>query len=192
MNVKKRKKSSRYRGSQTHRRGHRKRTRGLGNQGGKGMSGSENQKKSMIINKYGIEYFGKDKTLRRGRTAPKLKVINLDDLILNFDSLTRQGIAKQSKSGFEFNLKGYKILGGAGNLNAKISVKASAASKSAIEQVKAAGGTIELGNTEEKIKAEQKKLESKGEVVSKKPQGVLQKMEDKKPEDKKEVSDNKS
>ncbi len=156
--AKKRKKATRFRGSQTHRRGHRKRTRGLGNQGGKGMSGSENQKKSLIMNLYGPSYFGGDKTLRRGRAAPRLKVINLDDLISRFDSLINQGIAKQSKSGFEFNLKGYKVLGGTGNLNAKISVKASAASKSAIEQIKAAGGTIEIEQAEEE-KVEGKKAE---------------------------------
>lgn len=161
MKVKKRKKSTRYRGSQTHRRGHRKRTRGLGNQGGKGMSGSENQKKSLIMNLYGPSYFGKDKTLRRGRTSQKLKVINLDDLISMFDSLVKQGIAKQSKSGFEFNLQGCKILGGTGNLNAKISVKASAASKGAIEQIKSAGGTIELEEKESESKEEKKEEKSK-------------------------------
>lgn len=167
MKVKKRRKATRYRGSQTHRRGHRKRTKGLGNQGGKGMSGSENQKKSLIMNLYGPSYFGGDKTLRRGRTAPKLPVINLDDLISRFDSLIKQGIAKQSKSGFEFNLKGYKVLGGSGNLSSKILVKASAASKSAIEQIKAAGGAIELEESEEtpevkeEAKAETKKEEKK-------------------------------
>ncbi|MEM4259486.1 MAG: uL15 family ribosomal protein [Candidatus Pacearchaeota archaeon] len=148
MRIKKRKKSTRYRGSQTHRRGHRKRTRGLGNQGGKGMSGSENQKKSLILNKYGIKYFGKDKTLRRGKLPSKLKVISLDDLILRFDSLLKQGIAKQSNSLFEFNLKGFKVLGSSGAFNAKISVIASAASKSAIEKIKAAGGTIEIEHAE--------------------------------------------
>src|SRR3989344_968015 len=143
MKVKKRKKSTRYRGSQTHKRGHRKRTKGSGNKGGVGMSGSENQKKSWVINKFGIEYFGRDKALRRGHSAPKLKVINLSDLIERFDSLIKQGIAKQTPKGFEFNLIGYKILGN-GPLGAKIFVKASAASKQAIEQIKAAGGSIEL------------------------------------------------
>ncbi len=143
MKVKRRRKNTRYRGSQTHFRGHRKRTKGLGNQGGKGMSGSENQKKSLIIQKYGIEYFGSHSALRRGRTSPKLKVINLSDLIKRFDLLVKQGLAKQTQKGFEFNLEGYKVLGN-GPLGAKISVKANAASKSAIEEIKAGGGTIEL------------------------------------------------
>lgn len=163
MKLHKRKKNTRYRGSQTHRRGHRKRTRGLGNRGGVGMSGSENQKKSLIMNLYGPEYFGKSKTLRRGRVSPKLKVINLSDLINRFDSFVKKGIAKQTPKGFEFNLKGYKILG-AGPLGAKISVKASVASKQAIEQIKAAGGSIELDSKEEEKAEEIKKEEPKAEV----------------------------
>ena len=165
MKFKKRKKSTRYRGSQTHRRGHRKRTKGSGNKGGVGKSGIENQKKSWVINKFGIEYFGSDKALRRGRVPKKFKVINLDDLIRRFDSLVKQGKAQQTKSGFEFNLEGYKLLGGSGNLNAKISVKASAASESAIAQVKAAGGSIELKESEEiaEAKIKEKKEEAKKE-----------------------------
>jgi len=159
MKLKKRKKSTRYRGSQTHRRGHRKK-------GGVGMSGSENQKKSLIMNLYGPEYFGGDRAIRR-KVAPKLKVINLNDLIERFDSLVKQGTAKQTKSGFEFNLPGYKVLSGTG-LNAKISLKASAASKSAIEQVKAAGGSIELKKNKEAKKLEEKKEENKAEVKEEK------------------------
>jgi len=167
MRFTKRKKNTRYRGSQTHFRGHRKRTKGSGNRGGKGMSGSENQRKSWIINEFGIEYFGNDKALRRGRVRPKLKVINLNDLIDRFDSLIKQGIAKQTKSGFEFNLKGYKLLAGKG-ANAKISVKASTASNSAIEQIKEAGGSIELDFPKEEKVEETKKEEIKTEKPAKK------------------------
>jgi len=160
MKFRKRKKSTRYRGSQTHRRGHRKRTRGLGNQGGKGKSGSENQKKSEIIKLYGIEYFGGDRALRRGTVHKKLKAINLNDLIEGFDNLVKKGIAKQTPKGFEFNLKGYKLLGD-GPVGAKISVKASAASASAIAQIKAAGGSIEVENSEEEANEEKAKTEEK-------------------------------
>ena len=181
MTFKKRKKSSRYHGSQTHKRGHRKRTKGLGNKGGVGMSGSMNQKKSLIIKLYGMEYFGGDKTLRRGRVAPKLKTINLNDLIEQFDNLVKKGVAKMTPKGFEFNLKGYKVLG-KGPLGAKISVMASAASKSAAAQIKEAGGSIVIeglqtpqgespqqkrgASQQESMEKEEK--EDKGEV--KKPQ----------------------
>ncbi|MCU0642198.1 MAG: uL15 family ribosomal protein [archaeon] len=160
MKTKKRRKNTRYRGSQTHRRGHRKRTKGSGNRAGFGMAntGKKSCAKKMTVIKLcgGMNYFGGDKTLRRGSVAPKLNVINLSDLVSRFDNLLEQGIAKQTSKGFEFNLKGYKVLAGSG-LNAKVSIKATTASKSAIEQVKAAGGTIELErNKEEKPKEEKK------------------------------------
>ena len=135
------------------------------------MSGSENQRKSWIINEFGMEYFGNDKALRRGRVRPKLKVINLNDLIDRFDSLIKQGIAKQTKSGFEFNLNGYKLLAGKG-ANAKISVKASSASNAAIEQIKEAGGSIELEFPKEEI---EEKVE---EIKKEEPKDKVQKEEE--------------
>ncbi|MEK6824398.1 MAG: 50S ribosomal protein L15, partial [Nanoarchaeota archaeon] len=65
MKLKKRRKFSRWRGSRTHGRGRKNRTRGSGNQGGVGMSGTGkrgDQKKTLVINLYGNDYFGKDKT----------------------------------------------------------------------------------------------------------------------------------
>ncbi len=159
--AKKRRKATRYRGSQTHKRGHRKRTKGSGNQGGYGMAGTGkrgDQKKTLILNLYGKEYFGKDRTLRRGPVAPKLKVINLDDLTERIDTLVKKGIAKLGK-GFEFNLIGYKLLGGTKGLASKINVKASAASKSAIEQIKTAGGSIELESDKKKPEEDKEKKE---------------------------------
>lgn len=157
MKIKKRRKSTRYRGTSTHRRGHKKRTRGLGNQGGKGMSGTgkrSDQKKTLVIKLYGNEYFGKKKALMRGRVAPKLKVINLGEIQQNFDSLVSRGIAKESKGKFEIDLKGYKILGN-GDIG-KITIKASAASEQAVKKVKSAGGEIVLPQKDEKPKAEEK------------------------------------
>jgi len=154
MKVKKRRKNTRYRGSQTHFRGHRKRTRGSGNQGGVGMAGTgkrADQKKTLVIKLYGNAYFGKDKTLRRGSVAPRLEAINLKDISERLDSLVKQGKAKESKGAYELNFEGYKILG-EGELKQKLVIKASAASKSAIEKIKKAGGSIEVKEVEEKIK----------------------------------------
>src|SRR3989338_5590921 len=110
MRTKKRKKASRYAGSQTHGRGAKERTRGSGNQGGKGWAGTgkrADQKKSLVIDLTGgNNYFGKSKTLRRGTAPKKLKVINLSDL---------QMLAR----GKDLDLTGYKILG-SGDLNSKI------------------------------------------------------------------------
>ena len=85
MKFKKRKKSSRFRGSHTHGRGFKKKARGSGHQGGVGMAGTGkrgDQKKTLILNLYGKDYFGKDKALRR-KPYPKLEVINIRQIIEN-------------------------------------------------------------------------------------------------------------
>ena len=147
--AKKRRKSSRFRGSQTHKRGHRKRTRGSGNRGGYGMAGTGkrgDQKKTFVIKLTGgNNYFGKDKALRRGSVPRKLEVININDINKKLDSFVKKGIAKQSKDSYDINLKGYKILG-EGDAKAKLMIKASAASKSALDKIKKAGGDIILNN----------------------------------------------
>jgi len=140
MKIKKRKKSTRYRGSQTHFRGHRKRTRGLGNKGGVGMSGTgkrSGQKKTLVMKLYGAEYFGKDKALRRGRIPPKLKVMNLSDINAKLSTF------KKTNNGYEINLKGYKILGD-GDITEKLIITASSFSKSAKEKIEKAGGKCNL------------------------------------------------
>jgi large subunit ribosomal protein L15 len=125
-NMKKRKKSTRHRGSHTHGRGFKKKARGSGHRGGVGMAGTgkrADQKKTKILN-YKVKYFGKSKALRK-KIKAKLKAINLRDI-------------PQTK---EINLIGYKILS-LGNSPQKIRITASAASQSAIDKVKKAGGDI--------------------------------------------------
>lgn len=141
MGFKKRRKSSRYRGSQTAKRGAKERTRGSGNRGGYGMAGTgkrADQKKTLVLNLYGNDYFGKSKTLRRP-VRIKLDSINLRDIVLRLESL-------KDKDGI-INLEGYKILG-EGEVKSKLVIKASAASKSALDKVKKAGGEIILKKAE--------------------------------------------
>ncbi len=128
MKIKKRKKATRFRGSHTHGRGFKKKARGKGHRGGKGMSGTgkrADQKKTLILN-LKEKYFGKSKTLRRKQKI-KLKSINLDQI-------------PKDKSDF----RGYKILS-RGTPEKNLKIKASAASKAAIEKVKQAQGEIILG-----------------------------------------------
>jgi large subunit ribosomal protein L15 len=165
MSTKKRRKSSRYRGSQSARRGRSARTRGSGNQGGKGWAGTGkrgDQKNSLIVKLTGgNNYFGKDKTLRRGTPPQKLQIINLTDIGLKAASLT-------GKDGM-VNLEGYKLLG-EGELTQPLKIRASAASKSAIEKVKAAKGTLTLLNekAEEGKEAKTEKTEEKSSAKSEK------------------------
>jgi ribosomal protein L15 len=148
MSLKKRRKSSRYAGSQTHKRGKKARTRGSGNQGGKGWSGTGkrgDQKKTLVIKLTGggNTYFGKSRTLRRGSIPQKLEVINLDDISRRISLLISQGKAKEVKGFYELDFSGYKILG-EGELSQKIIIKADAASATAQEKIKANGSSIML------------------------------------------------
>ncbi len=136
MKIKRRKKSRRQQGSQTHGRGAKERTRGSGSRGGKGMAGTgkrADHRKSYILNIYGNDYFGGDKTLRRGKPHPKLSVINIGDVQTRLAAL-------KSENGI-IDLSSYKILG-TGKVTAKLKIKAAAASASAIDKVKQAGGEI--------------------------------------------------
>ena len=134
MSFKKRRKSGRRHGHQTAFRGAKERTRGTGNRGGKGMAGTGkrgDQRKTLVINLTGgNNYFGRDKTLRRGSKPAKLKSINLRDISQHYSDQK------------EVDLTGYKILAD-GELTIKIKIKASAASASAIDKIKASGSTLE-------------------------------------------------
>ncbi|MFH1802585.1 MAG: uL15m family ribosomal protein [archaeon] len=123
---KKRKKNTRHRGSHTASRGAKKKARGSGHRGGIGNAGSGkrgDQKKDLVNHP-----FGKDKTLRK-KVTKKLKSINLRQIQESFDTKK------------EIVLKGYKVLS-VGEVKIKLQIKADAASKSAIDKVKKAGGDI--------------------------------------------------
>jgi len=124
-----RRKNSRHRGSHTHGGGFKKKGRGKGNRGGIGLAGTgkrADHKKNLKLHP-----FGKDKTLRK-KITPKLPTINLRDIV-----------AKLKKGQTEVVLEGYKILG-IGEIKTKLTIKASAASKSALDKIKKAGGDIML------------------------------------------------
>src|SRR3989344_8243894 len=126
MKLKKKKKSKGLRGTHTHGRGFKKKARGSGHQGGVGMAGTGkrgDQKKTLILNLYGNDYFGKSKTLRVGKPRKKLNSINLGDIQLILNTLLKKGKAKESKSGLEINLQGYKILG-SGDFSLKAAIHA--------------------------------------------------------------------
>lgn len=143
MKLKKRKKSSRMhgRGMGTHGGGSRKKRKGSGHRGGKGMAGTgkrADQKKTLVLKLYGHKYFGKQGITSRKTKRDKRKRINLRQIEIN---LERYG--KNTKEGFEIDLKEYKILGD-GEVKDKLIIKAKEASSSAIEKVERAGGRIEV------------------------------------------------
>ncbi len=145
MKLKKRRKSSRMHGQNmgSHGRGARKKGKGTGHRGGKGMSGSgkrADHKKTLITAKYGHSYFGKQGITSRGTKKDKRKRINLQDIEQN---LAKYG--KKTGEKWEIDLKNYKILG-KGEVKNKLIIKAKEASKSAIDKIKKGGGEIILKN----------------------------------------------
>lgn len=137
----KRRKSSRMqgRGRGTHGWGERKKHKKKGHYGGKGMSGTgkrADHKKTLVINLYGNNYFGKQGITSKKTEKDKRKRINLGTIEQN---LKTYGKKKEDK--WEVNLEDYKILG-EGEIKEKLIIKAKEASKSAIEKVKEAGGEI--------------------------------------------------
>lgn len=155
MKIKKRAKRSRYRGTHTHGRGAKKKARGKGHRGGKGMAGTgkrADQKKSLVINLYGNKYFG-TAIRRAGRKVKNTDSVDLGKISGNMDSLIRKGIAKESNGMIELDFSGKKVLC-TGEINGKFKVKGDSFSKSAEEKIKKAGGQIEAGK---KDKAEKGK-----------------------------------
>ncbi|MFA6023194.1 MAG: uL15 family ribosomal protein [Candidatus Pacearchaeota archaeon] len=125
---KKRKRSSRMRGSHTHGRGFKKKARGSGHRGGFGMAGTgkrADQKKTLLLN-MDEDYFGK-----KGLNVKKKRYT-----IINVGELDKLSNGKK-----ELDLKKFKILGN-GEVKTALTIHAYSASESAVEKIKKAGGKI--------------------------------------------------
>lgn len=145
MKTKKRKKSSRMHGRKmgTHGGGARKKRKGSGHRGGKGMSGTgkrADHKKTLITKLYGHGYFGKQGITSKGTKRDKRDRINVGEIQTKY------------KPG-EISLKTYKILGD-GEIKDKFIITAREASNSAIEKIKAAGGDIILTKIQKEEKGQ--------------------------------------
>ncbi|UZE93650.1 MAG: uL15 family ribosomal protein [Candidatus Pacearchaeota archaeon] len=141
---KKRSKRSRLRGRRSCGYGARKKHRGKGSKGGKGMAGTgkrAGQKRTWVL-KYDPDHFGKRgftslKKIRR----KKMKTINFSQIQDQIDSLMKKGLGKKTAEGIELNLKNYKVLAG-GDLEDKFIIKASSFSKKVEEKIKTSGSKI--------------------------------------------------
>ena len=160
MKVKKRKKTSRYRGSHTHGRGFKKKARGSGHRGGVGKAGSgkrADHKKNLTLKRKKKGYFGKDK-IRRGKMKEEIKIITLEQINENKEDFIKKGLAKKTNDSYDFDLKGFKIIGN-NKIDSKIKINAKAASKGAVESIKKAGGEIVI-EVKNKKKAEKRESEN--------------------------------
>ena len=139
--VKKRSKRSRLRGRKTCGWGSKKKHRGSGSKGGKGMAGTGKKagQKITFVNKYFPGYLGKSGFTSRLQTKNKNEAISLDDINKKLDTFIKEGIAKKTAEGIEINLPNYKILSN-GKLKEKFIIKAKAFSEKAKEKINSSGG----------------------------------------------------
>lgn len=153
MKTHKKKKIVRMRGTRYHGWAAKKH-KGSGSRGGKGMSGSgkrADQKKTLIINKFGNKYFGKGGETSKVTERNKNKVITLENIEKNIDSLVKKYGEKKGNV-YELNLNKYKVLGDY-KLNIKLIVKVRDISKKARSIIEKAGGKVEV---KKKKKVEEK------------------------------------
>jgi len=154
MKLKKRKKVTRMHGHGmgTHGWGARKKHISSGNRGGFGMSGTgkmSGHKKTYITKLYGTEYFGKQGITSRKTERRHNKVINIDFIEKNIESLKAKYGKKEGKEEI-ICMEDYKILGD-GEIKVKVIIRAQSTSKGAKEKIEAAGGKIlTKDNLEEK------------------------------------------
>ena len=123
--------------------GRKKRHRGAGSRGGRGMAGSgkrAHHKKQMILKRYGKEYFGKKGF--KCPTSKEIKFINIDEIIRNLESFS-----KKEDDFYVINLNEFGIdkLLGRGNVNVRLKVVCKACSESARKKIEAAGGVVNVG-----------------------------------------------
>jgi len=170
MRLKKRRKSSRRRGTRLCGWAAKKH-KGSGNRGGKGMAGSGKQKKTYVI-RYFLPYFGRE-AKKKEKAKIKYEEINLKDIEGRLEKFKKEGLTKEGKEGIELNLIGCKVLGN-GEVKNKLILKARAFSSSAKEKIEKAGGKALIVMPEAKEKKEGKKepqKEGKGEVKEKVKKG---------------------
>ena len=143
---KKRSKRSRLRGRGSCGYGARKKHRGKGSRGGKGMAGTGKRAghKITYVLKYHPNYLGKHgfKSLKKLKLKKgKERAINLAEIEEKLDSFLKKGIAKESKEGIHIELPKYKILS-KGIIKRPFIIKAASFSKKAAQKIEKLGGKI--------------------------------------------------
>ncbi|MFA6888338.1 MAG: uL15 family ribosomal protein [Candidatus Woesearchaeota archaeon] len=141
----KRTKNSRQRGSKTYGWGAMKKHRGAGNKGGRGNAGSGKRSDCKKPSVWGIKRFYGN----FGFTPVKIQNIcacNIDMLEQHYHKLLKEGIIKEEKGIPTITLDALNIdkLLSKGNTKRKWNITAKYASKTAVEKIKTAGGTVTM------------------------------------------------
>ncbi len=149
MVVYKRKKDKRMRGAKTtHGFGSKKKNRGAGNRGGKGMAGTgkrADQKKPSIINQYGNSYYGKKGFKRPQEVQAHIQTVNIEYLEAHLESYVHQGLVTKEGDSFVVDLEklGYQKLLGKGKARHKLHIRTPFVSASAVMKIQATGGRVD-------------------------------------------------
>ncbi len=145
MTVNKRKKFSRQRGRHTHGWGSKKKHRGAGNRGGKGMAGTGKRGDSIktLIWK-NKKYFGKYGFT--SKSVVKINAVNID--------YVEEKLSSKDGGVIDLGKLGYNKLLGKGQIKNKLKIKVDMASAKAIDKIKKAGGEVILGKSKEVKSAE--------------------------------------
>lgn len=140
MVVRRKKKVRKLRGSKTHGYGSKKKHRGKGSKGGKGLAGSKDHKKQMVLMQE-PGHFGKI-GFKRGfypnirRKKEREKTITLREI----DKLAE----KESKNEINLLEYGYKKVISKGTVTKPLKIKALYVTERAKEKIEAAGGSVEI------------------------------------------------
>lgn len=146
MTINKRKKFSRQRGSHTHGWGSKKKHRGAGNRGGRGMAGSGKRGDSLkTLYWKDKRYFGKYGFKVKG-IKKKVRAVNVDFIEENIDKFLEGDVIDLGKFGYN------KLLG-KGIVKSKLRIKVDSASNKVVEKIKQAGGEVILPKKVEEVKS---------------------------------------
>jgi len=130
--------------------------RGAGERGGRGRAGTGKKAKSKmpVKGKWTIQYFGKTGFKPKGIKYDDLSIINLRLLEELLDNFVKDKFAVLEKDVYSVNLTdlGIDKLLSTGKVTKKFRITVGAASKAAVEKVKAAGGEIILPEAKEQKK----------------------------------------
>ena len=151
MVVNKRKKFSRQRASHTHGWGSKKKHRGAGSRGGRGLAGTGKRGDAMKPSHWKkIKYFGKYGFKKKG-VKENINCININYIEENLDKLLAKKMIVKEDNVYSVDLKklGYNKLLGTGKVINKFKIDVKYASSKAIEKVKQAGGEVVLESKEE-------------------------------------------
>ena len=195
MTTYKTRKNRKMRGSHTHGWGAKKKHRGAGSRGGRGMAGTGKRgdaKKPCIWKN--TKYFGKYGFTRPKKIIVKIKAINLKTIEQRLESLLSKKLIEKKNDSYVIDLKklGFNKVLSTGKITKKFIIKCDYASKKAIDKIKKSGGSIILEQKkvkEVKEKPKEKPKEKVEEVVMEEKQEIKKEAEEKPEEEKKEIKE---